>query len=182
MGDNWYCQRATGRPKYETSNTSRLVGVASTTVDVVDQRCQPFLLVPLNRAPGTAEVAVPSQRQRTHSGLHSPIRVTSASKAHTISGAAEISTATASVVIPAPLLPGANDAPTSGMVPRCWVSGPAPVTIPAPPAGRARPNPPCRRRRLRPADSRGLEAATPQSGRFHTCRCSRQRLLCSHQE
>src|SRR5690242_16113377 len=54
------------------------------------------LLLALNRAPTAGPVAPLAQEQRTHSGLHSPIRVMSETRPYTTSGAAAISTVTSS--------------------------------------------------------------------------------------
>src|SRR5687767_13163131 len=54
----------------------------------------PARLRPRNRAPGTAEVASPSQAAPTHSWLHSPTRVTSRTTFHTSSMPASTVTAT----------------------------------------------------------------------------------------
>src|SRR5436190_17623221 len=57
---------------------------------------KPLLLWPLKVDP-TAP-ASPSHSQRWHSGLHSPIRVTSATRSYTASGVASISVLTSAVV------------------------------------------------------------------------------------
>jgi hypothetical protein len=57
----------------------------------------PARLRPRNRTPGAAELAPSSHSAPRHSWLHSPMRVTSASTAHTASGGASTTTSTAPV-------------------------------------------------------------------------------------
>src|SRR5882757_1103864 len=71
-------------------NVNLVGAVASVIVTVVDHFLAPHWLVPLNRAPSAAPEAPPTHRPPVFSGLHSPIRHRSLTKAYTTSGGAAI--------------------------------------------------------------------------------------------
>ena len=65
-----------GRPSGPAASPGRrgpAPGTASTTIPAVDHRFRPAEFTPLNRAPGAAPVAPPSQEAPSFSGDHSPI-------------------------------------------------------------------------------------------------------------
>src|SRR5882757_10478619 len=73
-------------------NDNRLGACASLMTAPPDQRCHPFLLLPLNFAPGAGSVAPPFHFPPTFSGLHSPMRGRSLTIDQIFSGVAAIST------------------------------------------------------------------------------------------
>src|SRR5579863_4396922 len=78
-------------------NANSCPGSAAVTLGVLYQAGpRPPLFLALNRAPTAGPVAPLAHEQRTHSGLHSPIRVMSATSPYTVSGEASMSMVTSS--------------------------------------------------------------------------------------
>src|SRR5688500_3788586 len=76
-GSNLYDHLVPSLPPSEVANANSRPSSATTTSGLVLHRKIPFLFEPLKRAPTVGPVAPSSHSQCRHSGLHSPIRVTS---------------------------------------------------------------------------------------------------------